>query len=385
MQKAYYQRNVAKKDRWKLAVITHRGQEILCVAPMGYVNSPSHVQRLMDKVLVRFKAFAKCYIDDIVIFSNTFEDHVQHIETVLGALSDLGITLSPDKCFVGYHSVELLGHKVDRFGLSTLKEKTAAIAAFEFPATLKELDYFIGLAGYYRQFVARFAKLIEPLQKRKTSMFKPSPSRKGRERDSFSRSTRLIDPTPAEHLSFQLLKDSLCSGLLLIHPDFTLPLLYYVDASQEGGYALALHQVPKASMESQSLNVADIMSGKYDRKLEKPVMYLSRLLNKHEANYWPTELEIAAIVWAVQKTRYMVEGAIAVKLYTDHQAAQDILSMKTFKPSSTVRQNLRLIRASQFISQYPNIVVVHRPGKDNTNADALSRLRSVSKTADTIE
>ena len=93
----------------------------------------------------------------------------------------------------------------------------------------------------------------------------------------------------------------------------------------------------------ENLSVADIMSGNYDRKLEKPVMYLSRLLNKHEANYWPTELEIAAIVWAVQKTRYMVEGAIAVKLYTDHQAAQDILSMKTFKTSSTVRQNLRLI------------------------------------------
>jgi hypothetical protein len=85
-------------------------------------------------------------------------------------------------------------------------------------------------------------------------------------------------------------------------------------------------------------------------------------------------LEIAGIVWSVQKLRHLIEGATAVKIFTDHKSAEDILSSTTLKTTSSVRQNLRLIRASQFISQYPNITVVHRPGKDHVNADALSRL-----------
>ena len=76
LQKAFHQRMVAYKDRWKLAVVTHRGQEIWNVAPMGYCNSPGHMQRYMDKILEPHKEYAKCYIDDVVVFSKTYEDHL---------------------------------------------------------------------------------------------------------------------------------------------------------------------------------------------------------------------------------------------------------------------------------------------------------------------
>jgi hypothetical protein len=93
-----------------------------------------------------------------------------------------------------------------------------------------------------------------------------------------------------------------------------------------------------------NLTVHDILTANYDRKLEKPVLYLSRMLSKHEHNYWPTELEIARIVWAVQKTRHLEEGTNHVKIYTDHKSAEDILTSTSLKTNAAVCQNcLRLL------------------------------------------
>lgn len=127
-------------------------------------------------------------------------------------------------------------------------------------------------------------------------------------------------------------------------------------------------------MEKEGLTVEQILGGKYNRKFERPITYISKQLNKHEVHYWPTELEIAEIVWTIQKLRHLIEGIGPTLLYTDHKPAADILSSTTLKTSSSVRMNLRLIRASQFVSQYPSIRIIYRPGKHNVNADALSRL-----------
>ena len=267
----------------------------------------------------------------------------------------------------------MLGHKVDRFGLSTLKEKTDAIASLDFPVTLAQLDHFIGLTGYYRSYVARYASISEPLHLLKTRLLKGSP-RKSPQRQVYTRNTKIVNPSKLEIASFQTLKNIMCSELFLVHDDSSLPLLYYVDSSQEG-MACAVHQVPKHIMAEHSLTLENIMNGNYPRDLERPVMYLSRLLSKYEVNYWPTELEIAGIVWSMQKMRHMIEGSVAVKIYTDHKSAEDVLNSRTLsKTTSTVRMNLRLIRASQFVSQFPMVKVIYKPGKDNVNADALSRL-----------
>jgi RNase H-like domain found in reverse transcriptase len=110
-------------------------------------------------------------------------------------------------------------------------------------------------------------------------------------------------------LTFEVLKEALCAHTVLV-PNFDpdLPLLYYVDSSREAGD----HQIPRESM--NAMTVEDILNGKHDRRLERPVMYLSRLLNRHEVNYCPTELEIVGIVWAVQKTRHLIEGTSHVKI-----------------------------------------------------------------------
>jgi Reverse transcriptase (RNA-dependent DNA polymerase)/RNase H-like domain found in reverse transcriptase len=325
LQKSFYQLWLAIRDRWKTTTLSHRGQESWNVVPTGATGSPSHMQRFMDKLLEKHKEYAKSYIDDVVIFSDDFLSHLQHLRAVFSEFSKAGLTLAPDKCYVGYHSLKVLGHIVDRFGLSTMEDKVSAIASMRFPDYLHELELFIGLSGYYRHFIARYAAIIEPLQRLKTQLLKGAVRKNKRQRSVYTKSKKLGAPSEAQLHSFNAVKQALCSNTVLIHHNTNLPLLIDVDSSVGGGYAAAVHQVPKATMDKENLSLEDILNGCYSRKLERPVTYISKMLNKHEVHYWPTELEIAGIVWTIQKLRHLVEGMAFTKIFTHHQAAADIL------------------------------------------------------------
>lgn len=352
---SFFQRRVVEADRWKLGVISHRGVEVLHVAPMGFKNSAQHMQRLMDKVLRNFP-FARCYVDDIVVFSRTFDEHIKHLSTVLAALEKLKFGLNARKCHVGYAEAKLLGHLVDRFGLSTLEERNEAMRMLSFPKTLGELETLLGMFGYYRHFVPNYSQHIDPLQKLKTRLLRGSP-RSGRERKVFASKIKLDPPTQDENNAFETIKTCLSNKQTLRHFDPEHELLIYVDASKDNGFAAALHQ-----------NTSD--------GSEYPILYLSKMLNSAEKNYWPTELEIAGIVWVVMKVRHLVEDCDSVVLITDHQAALDIFKQVSLKTSSPDRANLRLVRASLYLSQFVGkLKLRYKPGVEHKNADALSRLR----------
>ena len=340
LQKSFYQFYLAWADRWKTTMLTHRGQEWSNVAPTGACGSPIHVQRFMDKLLKIHELYAKSYINDVIIYSDDHESHLQHLRAIFSEFSRVGLTLSPNKCYIGYHSLKVLGHVVDRFGLSTREDKVTGIDSMRFPEYLSELELFIGLSGYYRHFVARYAAIIEPLQTLKTRLLKTTQRKNKRQRQVYTKSKRFDKPSDAELLSFNSIKEALCSKTVLIHHDDHLPLLIDVDSSVEGGYAAAVHQVPKDIMDKEGLTAEDILNGRYSRKLERPVTYISKMLNKHEIHYWPTELEIAGIVWTIQKLCHLIECSMPTKIFTDHKPAADILTAKTLKTSSSIRMNL---------------------------------------------
>jgi hypothetical protein len=128
----------------KLAFRTHRGLWQFKRMPFGYRNGPSVFQRVMNTVLAPFLwLFALVYIDDIVVYSRTFDDHVKHLDAVFGALVEANITLSPPKCHLGYQSLMLLGQRVSRLGLSTHKEKVDVIRQLEEPWNISELQTFL--------------------------------------------------------------------------------------------------------------------------------------------------------------------------------------------------------------------------------------------------
>ena len=168
----FYQWLVARKDCHKLTVTTHRGLEHFKVAVMGFQNSPPYVQRQIDRILRAHRSYTRAYIDNIVVFSKTLEDHLIHLNEVFNLLASLDIVLAPTKTFLGFPSTTLLGQKVDSFGMAAALEKIQAISGLAFPITLQDLEHYLGLTGWMRDYVPYYAQIVELLQSRKTEMLK---------------------------------------------------------------------------------------------------------------------------------------------------------------------------------------------------------------------
>lgn len=363
----YYQWRVHPNDRHKLTVVSHRGQECFNVAVMGYKNSPSYVQRQIDRILRPYRHCARAYVDDIVIFSRTLEDHVRQLRQIFGVLRSNNISIKPTKAFIGYPSVQLLGQKVDSLGLATTEEKLKAIAKLKFPRTLRQLEHYLGLTGWLREYVKGYAKISEPLQLRKTLLLKTAPIA-GNARRSYASRAELINPSQKEILAFKTLQAALSKKQYLVHFNPARQLHIDIDASKESGMGAMIFHLKKPSDDEFPT-----------RTNIEPIMFISRLLTPAETRYWPTELELAGLVWVLRKTRHLVEATeLPTIVYTDHGASLGIAKQTTLSTSSTDKLNLRLVRASDYIQRF-QLIIKHKPGKQHIVPDALSRLNADNK------
>ena len=366
----FYQWLVTQSHRHRLTVSSHRGQETFKVPIMGYRNSPAYVQRMIDRILRPFRQFCRAYVDDIVIFSSSEEEHIQHLQQIFKALDEVNVTLSPRKSFLNYPSVRLLGQKVDALGLATAEEKLAAITNLAFPKTLSALEKYLGLTGYLRQYIAHYAAIVKPLQERKTLLGR-SVKVAGNARKRATSRTVLTTPTPRELNAYHQLQKMFASPTLLHHFDPHQQLYIDLDASKEFGFGAYIYH---ADMKDKD-GVLD-KDGSPPQKQRRPVLFLSRLLTEAETRYWPTELEVAGLVWVIKKIRHMVEATIKPTIvYTDHSATISIVRQTSMNTVSTEKLNLRLIRASEYLQRF-RLDVRYKTGKSNIVPDALSRLAS---------
>ena len=366
----FHQWNVARKNRHKLSVVSHRGLEQYNVALMEYKNSPAYVQRKMDNLLRDLRSFVRTFIDNIVIFSKTFKDHLVHLDKVFSRLEDLHITLKSSKSYLGYPSITLLGQKVDGLGLSTSEEKIAALANLSFPTDLKILEYYIGLTNWMRNFMPYYAQISGPLQDLKTELLKRAPVR-GQARKKYAEVTK-VEQSKDALASFKAIQDYYKNCLRFVHFDPDRTLYIDVDASKQRGFGVTVYHVRGEPGAVFSKN--DI----------EPIMFLSKMLNNSEKDYWSTELEVACLVWTIKKTRHMVESAKRTIVFTDHSATTDIAKQTSMASTSTNRLNLKLVRASQYLSQF-ELDIVHKPGRENVVPDALFRLAADFNETDLAE
>ena len=363
----FHQWGVKLEDRYKQTVISHRGQEQFNVAVMGFKNSPAYVQRQTDLLLKDMREFARTFIDDIVIFSRTRKEHLNHLEAVFERLSSYGVTLSPAKAFLAFPSLVLLGQVVDALGLTTAKEKLAAIAQLAFPRTLSALEVYLGLTGWMRNYVPYYAQIAEPLQNRKTILLRGGPT-KGNPRKAFSKRTPIDQPTNAEYESYEYLQIRFSKPSFLVHFEAIRPTFIDVDASKERGFGVMIFHV-QSDPEGDDVVII--------RSEIQPIMFLSKILTEAETRYWPTELEVAGVVWVAKKVRHMIESCRKppVTIFTDHAATAGLIKQTSLTTSNTDKLNLRLVRASQFLSALP-IKIRVKPGKLHVVPDALSRLKT---------
>ena len=331
----YWQIEVHKDDRAKTAFVCHQGAFEYVRMPFGLCNAPPTFQRTMDILLAGYR-WKTClvYLDDVIIFSKTFDDHVQDVRNVLNCLKAAGFSLKLSKCSFFKDEVDYLGHVVKPGKLAVAQKTTEAVKNFKPLETVTHVKSFLGLCNVYRRFVPNFARVAAPLNKL---------TRKGV-------SPKLPPLTEEQLQSIQKLKDALISAPILALPRPGLPYSMDTDACD--------------------YQVGVVLLQLYPDGTRHPIGYWSRSLNDAERNYSTTEKECLAVVWGCQILRPYLEGE-TFGVYTDHQALKWLLGA-TDVSGRLARWRLRL---SEF-----DFSVEYKTGKKNTLADALSRLPTAGET-----
>jgi hypothetical protein len=241
---------------------TTRGLFQFKVLPFGMVNSEASFSRMMRKVLKGLQNVGN-FVDDILIFTDTFSQHVKVLNQVLDRLAGARLTAKSSKCFIGYSQLECLGHTIGQGKLLPGTDKIEAVRKASKPETNKQVRRFLGLANFYRKFVPNFAHIAYPL----TELTKnEEPNR--------------VKWGPQQEEAFVKLKSALTSQPILKLPDFESTFFVQTDASDRGLGAVLLQ---------------------WENDVRLPVVFASRKLSKIERNYSVVEKECLGIVWALQK------------------------------------------------------------------------------------
>ena len=238
-------------------------------------KSSATFQRLMDIVLADLKC--QCclvYLDDIIVYSPTFKQHLDDLNKVFLALADANLTLKTSKCHFCRPKITFLGHLITPDGIKPDPGLTSTILAFQKPTTVKHDQAFLGLTGYYRRFIKNYAKIAEPLLELLRS------------RPSISNST-LVEWNADCTLAFDTLKQILVSPSLMHSPNFSCPFILELDACE--------------------YNIGCVLTQKYDN-YKYVIAYASRILSVAERNYSSVECEALAIVWETKNFRQYLEG-----------------------------------------------------------------------------
>lgn len=324
LRSGYYQVRVAECDVEKTAFRTRYGHFEFLVMPFGLTNAPATFMAMTNGIFHDYlDKFVIVFLDDILIYSKTLEEHEQHLRQVLQRLRENQLYAKMSKCDFFKTSIQFLGHTITEHGIGPETSKITAIQEWPTPTNVKEVRSFVGLANYYRRFISKFAHVATPL----TDLTKKDvPFTWG----------------PLQQEAFDTLKVKLTTAPLLTLPDPNLPFHLNVDASD---YALGA-----------------VLSQDQGQGLQ-PIAFESRKLNSAECNYPVHDREMLAIIHALQVWRHYLEGPPILGI-TDHDSLRHFLT----QPHLTRRQ----ARWMEFLQDY-DIDIKYQPGKSNVVADALSR------------
>jgi hypothetical protein len=364
----FYQWRVHSNDVYKQIVVTHRDQETFLISIMNNRNFVTYVQCQMNILLNELRKFVKAYIDDIICKSKTFQKHLNHLKILFRIFLRKEIIIYSLKTFLEYQSVILLRQRVNALELITAEEKLKAISLLKFSENLIALERYLDLVDYLRDKIYFFVDVFKSLQKLKINLLKNS--FKENRRKKFINRTKII-LIDKEMTSFLLLQENLTKTILLIHFDKSKWLWIDLDEFKEFDFeVIVFHVIKKFSKETWSI--------KNDIQL---IMFLSRLLTTAERNYWSTELKTTSLIWIIKKVRHLIQSSKkSVIIQTDHVVIIDISKQTSIINTNFVmRMNLRLIRVSQFLNQFSNLKIRHKPKKYHLISDVLFRLQSLNK------
>lgn len=333
LKSGYWQIPMHSKDIPKTAFICSEGLFEWTVMPFGFCNSGQIFQRAMNEIFREFVGkFVFVYVDDIVIFSKTPEEHAKHLEKVLKKLKDYNLQVKYKKCTFAAPSVDLLGYRVGATGISPQPQKVECIKQMSPPTTVREIRSLLGMTGYYRACIPNYANIVEPLYflTRKHVRFKWGvPQQK----------------------AFETLKSILLSDIVLAYPNLQQPYKLYTDAS--------------------SYAIGGILTQTDDQGIEKIVQYVSTTLKGSQLKWPVIEKEAYAVIFCLQKLRPYLYGA-TFTVYTDHKPLKALFVGEI--------KNTKVQRWAVLLAEHACKIEYIR-GNRNVRADMLSRLRRPSEVA----
>jgi transposase InsO family protein len=320
----YWQVPLDTDAQEKSAFVTRGGLWKWKVLPFGLTSATATFERLMEMVLrgLHWKTLL-IYLDDVIVFSNSLEEHCDRLAEVFQRLRSAGLKLKPSKCELFRTKVNYLGHVVSSQGVSTDPDKVKAVQEWPTPQCLTQLKAFLGTVGYYRRYIPDYATIAKPL-------------------------TRLTSKKLAKdwddecNEAFKKLKESLVSAPVLGYPDPALPYVLDTDASKWAVGAV----------------LSQVQEGR-----ERVIAYFSKTFSPAELNYCTTRKELLAVIKAIKHFRPYLYGR-KFTLRTDH--ASLIWLCKRSQPSDQVARWLESLAEMDY-------KVIHRPGSKHSNADGLSR------------
>lgn len=312
-------------DEHKTTFKTHHGHFEFRVMPFGLTSAPATFQGCLNNILSPLlRKFVLVFVDDILIYSKTLSDHVQHLQSVLQILTKHQLKVKSSKCSFAQQRLAYLGHIVSPNGVSTDEEKIQVVRNWPTSTCVKELRGFLGLAGYYRKFVRHYGLLSKPL----TNLL-----RKG----------QIYMWTDETEKAFQALKHALVTAPVLAMPDFAEPFIVETDASDKGIGAVLMQK-------------------------QHPIAFLSRALGPRHQGLSTYEKESLAIILAVEHWRpYLQHAEFFIR--TDHRS----LSFLDDQRLTTPWQHKALTKLLGL-----RYKIIYKKGVENGAADALSRFPSDS-------
>lgn len=287
----YLQIKVHPDSQDMTAFITNQGLFELKVMPFGFCNARAvFFQRLMQRVLIGLNPaegpdFVAVYSDDVLVFSRTLVDHMQHLHAVIERLRRAGLKLKPSKCHFIWKEVEYLDHVITPDGLKPNTTRVSKVRGYSVPHSINEVRQFLGIASYYRRFIPGFAKIAEPLH-------------------ALTRKNEMFTWTPSCQAAFQMLIPKLVEAPVLAYPNFQEPFVLEANASIKG--------------------LGAVLSQRQSDGRMHPIAYSSRALSPPEKNYGISGLETLAVVWAISHYHVYLYGH-EVTMFTDHSAVKAIL------------------------------------------------------------
>ena len=343
LRSGYWQVEMSEKDKEKTAfTVGNLGFYECNRMAFGLTNAPATFQRLMERCMGELN-LKECliFLDDILIFSESFDEHLSRLEAVFSQLNKHGLKLKASKCEFFKNSVKYLGHVVSENGVHTDPDKIEALTSWPEPTNIKTLRSFLGFTGYYRRFIKDYAKIVKPLNDLLVGHATYTEIVQGKKRKK-----KKVAPWqwgPAQQTAFNVLREKLSSPPELAYADFTKPFILHTDASTEGLGAV-LYQEQDG--------------------VEKVIAYASRGLRNSERNYPAHKLEFLCLKWAVCDKFHDYLYGTSFNVCTDNNPLTYVLT--SAKLDATGHRWLAALGTYDFTLTY-------RSGKANGDADGLSR------------